>query len=38
MLSLFKTRLPMHIKILLGIGAGTLVGLLAARLGHSGVV
>ena len=38
MLSLFKTRLPMHIKILLGIGAGTLVGLLAARLGYSGVV
>jgi len=28
----------MHIKILLGIGAGTLVGLLAARLGYSGVV
>ena len=38
MLSLFKTRLPMHIKILLGIGAGTLVGLLAARLGYSGVI
>jgi Na+/H+-dicarboxylate symporter len=38
MLSLFKTRLPMHIKILLGIGAGTLVGLLAARLGYSGFV
>jgi len=38
MLSLFKTRLPMHIKILLGIGVGTLVGLLAARLGYSGVV
>jgi len=38
MLSLFKTRLPMHIKIMLGIGAGTLVGLLAARLGYSGVV
>ena len=38
MLSLFKTRLPMHIKILLGIGAGTLVGLLAARLGYSAVV
>jgi len=38
MLSLFKTRLPMHLKILLGIGAGTLVGLLAARLGYSGVV
>ena len=28
----------MHIKILLGIGAGTLVGLLAARLGYSGFV
>jgi Na+/H+-dicarboxylate symporter len=28
----------MHIKIMLGIGAGTLVGLLAARLGYSGVV
>lgn len=28
----------MHIKILLGIGAGTLVGLLAARLGYSGVI
>ena len=38
MLSLFKTRLPMHIKILLGIGAGTSVGLLAARLGYSGFV
>ena len=38
MLSLLKTRLPMHIKIMLGIGAGTLVGLLAARLGYSGVV
>ena len=38
MLSLFKTRLPMHIKILLGIGAGTLVGLLAASLGYSGFV
>jgi Na+/H+-dicarboxylate symporter len=38
MLSLFKTRLPMHIKILLGIGAGTLVGLLAARLSYSGFV
>jgi Na+/H+-dicarboxylate symporter len=38
MLSLFKTRLPMHIKILLGIGAGTLVGLLAARLGYSSFV
>jgi len=38
MLSLFKTRLPMHIKILLGIGAGALVGLLAARLGYSGFV
>ncbi len=38
MLSLFKTRLPMHIKILLGIGAGTFAGLLAARLGYSGVV
>lgn len=38
MLSLFKTRLPMHIKILLGIGAGTLMGLFAARLGYSGFV
>jgi Na+/H+-dicarboxylate symporter len=38
MLSLLKTRLPMHIKIMLGIGAGTLIGLLAARLGYSGVV
>lgn len=38
MLSLFKTRLPMHIKILLGIVAGTLVGLLAARLGYSSLV
>lgn len=28
----------MHIKIMLGIGAGTLIGLLAARLGCSGVV
>jgi len=28
----------MHIKILLGIGEGTLVGLLAARLGYSGFV
>jgi Na+/H+-dicarboxylate symporter len=38
MLSLFKTRLPMHIKIMLGIGAGTLVGLLAARWGCSSFV
>ncbi len=38
MLSLLKTRLPMHIKIMLGIGAGTLVGLLAARWGCSSFV
>ncbi|MBU6274097.1 MAG: dicarboxylate/amino acid:cation symporter [Bacteroidetes bacterium] len=38
MLSLPKTRLPMHIKIMIGIGAGTLIGLLAARWGCSGVV
>lgn len=38
MISLPKTHLPMHIKIMLGIGAGTLVGLLAARLGCSSFV
>lgn len=38
MISLPKSHLPMHIKIMLGIGAGTLVGLLAARLGCSSFV